>query len=104
MLTGNQLLVTKIFQDFSILNSNKFKLAKREEKKQKLKDERIQQHLENSQTKVGLIEEKLPGTKRRGNKGFSVVEKDPVALAWYDDKTGQGGIGPDKPWQNKRYI
>lgn len=80
------------------------KLAKREEKKQKLKDERIQQHLENSQTKVGLIEEKLPGTKRRGNKGFSVVEKDPVALAWYDDKTGQGGIGPDKPWQNKRIV
>lgn len=40
---------------------------------------------------------------RRGNKGFSVAE-DPIALAWYDDKTGAGEIGPEKPWQQKRYV
>ena len=40
-----------------------------------------------------------PGRGR--SKGFAVAE-DPVALAWYDDKTGQGEIGPEKPWQQKR--
>lgn len=30
------------------------------------------------------------------------MAEDPVALAWYDDKTGQGEIGPEKPWQQKR--
>merc|ERR1712130_3652 len=75
-------------------------LAKREEKK-------IAKQLEISANKLNQTEEekaqKHAAAFRRGNKGFSVAE-DPVALAWYDDKTGQGEIGPEKPWQQRRVV
>jgi hypothetical protein len=39
----------------------------------------------------------FPGMKNIGQ------DRDPVALAWYNDATGEGEVGPEKPNVNRRY-
>lgn len=47
-------------------------------------------------------------TKRLGSKAFPGMknigqDRDPVALAWYNDATGEGEVGPERPNVNRRY-
>ena len=84
-------------------------VARREEKKTKKKLEETKARLERA-NEIAARKEKgeIKKTKRLGSKAFPGMknigqDRDPVALAWYNDATGEGEVGPDKPNVNRRY-
>jgi len=80
-------------------------LRKREEKALAREEKMIEEKLKKSGQKLAEGEKERI-LKRKMNKGFNLQSKDPVSLAWYDDRTGQGAIQePSNPnWQCKRVV
>jgi len=83
-------------------------VARREEKKTKKKLEETKAKLDRANEIAARKEKGEVGkTKRLGSKAFPGMknigqDRDPVALAWYNDATGEGEVGPDKPNISRR--
>ena len=91
------------------LDATQNRQARREEKKAQKKLEATKAKLERANEIAARKEAgEVKKTKRLGSKAFPGMknigqDRDPVALAWYNDATGEGEVGPERPSVNRRY-